>query len=137
MSDWKKFDFEGKLQAILQSSEFRTKKAHHFDHPYVSAYQLAVAFERQYPELCQKLDKVIEGAGRGIEGKDSLTRYIAQQLSAHIKAASDKNEFYPFEAAWLSAEGLGKLRFIHDSEEKSGGPNTEYGGFSLYRLRED
>jgi hypothetical protein len=130
MSDWQGYDFEGKLIAILQSDEFSTSQMHHFGRPFVSAYQLAVAFERAHPDLCRELGKVIGEVG---ESRDNLARYLANQLSRHIQS---RGEDYPIEGAWLSAEGLTDLCYRHVGVTRTGQPNTEYNGFSLFRLRE-
>jgi hypothetical protein len=137
MSQWQEYDFEGKLIEILHAEEFTTRSPHHFGQPFVTAYQLAAAFEEKYPDLCRELNKVVDGAGPNNPDKDSLARYLAHQLTAKIKAAENRNEPYPVEAAWLSSNGLGRLHFIHNRVEKTGGPNAEFGGYSLFRLKPD
>jgi hypothetical protein len=59
------------------------KEDHPFGTPFVTVYQLAVAFEQRHPELCRKLGKVIPVAGSGNQGTNSLPVYFAHQLSQY------------------------------------------------------
>jgi hypothetical protein len=131
MSDWERYNFERKLVRLLGLPEFRLNKPHHFGHPFVSTYQLAVAFAREYPKPVAALGKQI--GGEPSDGRDSLARYLANELSRQIKAADGD---YPIEGAWLSSSGLDDLHFKHDDAAKTGVPNREYGGFSLFRLKQ-
>ena len=128
MSDWR-IHFEPEVLRILGSDEFNTRKPHHFGRPFVSAYQLAVAFERDNRALCQRLNKVIGEIG---EGRDNLERYLAQQLSSHFK---DDPVSYPVEAVWLSGTELPGLLYRYNGEDTLAAPNGEYGAYSLFRLR--
>lgn len=128
MSEWEQH-FEDEVIRILGLDEFDTREEHHFGRPYVSAYQLAVAFERDNHELCQQLGKII-GDGEGME---NLPAYFARQLSQRFKADPEN---YPVEPIWLSGTGLPALQYRHDGENKLGHPNKRYNGFSLFRLRQ-
>ena len=131
MSDWEQF-FEAEVIRILGLEEFDTREEHHFalrGRPFVSAYQLAVAFERDNRELCQRLGKKM-GDGEGME---NLPTYIARQLSQ--KFLEDQAN-YPVEPIWLSGTGLPVLLYRHDGQEKRGTPNRKYNGYSLFRLRQ-
>lgn len=127
-SEWKD-NFEHRVITLLQSDHFGLRESHHFGIPFVSAYQIAVAFEDHYPEICQRYGK---GIGSDYKGMSNLAAYIARQLSQNIK--SDV-EGYPVEGVWLSGEGLADLHFWYQDEICTGKPNTEYGSYSLYRLK--
>lgn len=127
MSEWKQF-FEADVLRILGSEEFDLREPHHFGHPFVTPYQLAVAFERDNRELCQRFGKKI-GEGNGME---NLPTYIAHELSRLILS---EGEDCPVEAAWLSGTQLPSIRYRHAGESKQGTPNPTHHGYSLYRLK--
>lgn len=128
MSEWEQ-SFEAEVFRLLDQEEFDIREDHHFGHPFVSAYQIAVAFERDNRELCQRLNKVI-GAGDGLE---NLPTYIAHELSRRIRTAGTD---YPIEAVWLSGTGLPTILYRHNKETKQGTPNRKHNGYSLYRLKQ-
>jgi len=126
-SDWKD-TFEEHVFEVLRSKTFALKKPHHFGSPFISAYQIAVEFEVQFPDVVDKYNK---GVGSGYDGMHNLAAYIARSLSQNIK----NNPNYAVEGAWLSANGLDDLAYLHKNSTKSGSSNTEYGAFSMYRMK--
>lgn len=127
-SDWKQ-DFEDRVIAILRSDQFSLREAHHFGTPFVSAYQLAVAFEATHGAICQQYGK---GIGSDYKGMSNLAGYIAWNLSKQI---SDDPDGYQVEGVWLSGNGLADLHFMYQGSVSTGSPNTKHGGFSMFRLR--
>lgn len=131
MSEWTEA-FEQRVIDIFRSGEFDTPSEHHFEgHSFVSAYQLAVAFQLHHREVCVRYGKVI-GEGKGME---NLPAYMARQLSQSIKNAQEAGESYAVEAVWLSGVGLSALLYRHADALQQGSPNTTYNGFSMFRLR--
>jgi hypothetical protein len=132
-SIWQRLDVEAKVVAVLASVQ--PASSPRFDgNPFLTAYQLAILLDDQYPEVRQELgpDVPIGGAG---SGSPSLARYLAQQLAAEIRR---RGVACRMEAATLSRSRLGDVRFkvpgapgIWDSNAKTGWD------LSLFRLRAD
>ncbi len=82
MNIWEKFDVEKKIVEILERSA-GDDGGHHFGTPFMTAYQIAIAFAERYPEAFASIGKPI--GGRNVGQHDSLSRYLANQLSQRIK----------------------------------------------------
>lgn len=123
-------DFNDRVIEILRSNRFILDKPHEFGRPFVSVYQIASAFQDEYPEICAKYNK-----GMTVDYKfmKNLQIYFATQLARCVKSDPDG---YPVEAVWLSANGLDKLHYERDGKTVVGEPNPGYKAFSLYRIKE-
>lgn len=80
MSLWDQYQMESKVKAILdvQSHE----PGHHYGRPFLTPYQVAVAFATGYPLEFAHIGKPVGGRGEGHE--ESLDHYIARQISKRL-----------------------------------------------------
>ena len=92
---------------------------HHFGRPFLTAYQIAIEFEKRYEEETKQVDKHIGGKDTG--HNDSLARYLANELSKRIKSG----ELADIEGRFLCKKHLQSLMF---------GGNIEATGYSMFRL---
>ncbi len=69
MSVWGELEVESKIIDILRGIPHQ--EAHHFGRPYLSAYQLAIAVDRRWPEVRTALGNLPIG-GLGIGTRNSL-----------------------------------------------------------------
>ena len=83
MNYWKALAIENKVTEILQEAP-NALTAHHLGQPFLTAYQIAIEFEKRYPQEFKQLKLPVGGAGTGKH--NSLAQYIAGQLSRNIKA---------------------------------------------------
>jgi len=73
---WQHYNFETTIREILTNVHY-TNPEHHFGRPFLTAYQVAIAFAEKAPEVVAELD--IEIGGKGIGKHTSLAQYIAQR----------------------------------------------------------
>ena len=66
MSTWQNHSIERRIRKILKSVP---DEEHHFGRPFLSAYQIAIAFDQRLPAL---IGKPVDGKGTGRH--DSLAR---------------------------------------------------------------
>ncbi len=103
MNKWHDLQLQDRLTEIL--CEFAFDEGHHFGRPYASAYQIAIAFAGRYPALVEQIGLPLGGPGIG--KRNSLTQYLAGELSRRIKSG----EITHIEGAWLSTLRLHRLEF--------------------------
>lgn len=84
MSEWQNHSFENRIRQILARVKHKSNTPHHFGRPFISAYQIAIEFNRLYPLVAIAMN--LEVGGTGTNRKSSLSQYIARQLSINIKA---------------------------------------------------
>jgi hypothetical protein len=83
MDHWAQYNIYAKLRDILAAVSYE----HHFGgRPFVTAYQLAIEFDKQYPTIVAALNLPIGGEGTGRH--NSLSQYLAHQLSIRIKSGT-------------------------------------------------
>jgi hypothetical protein len=129
MSIWSDYDVETKIIDVLAAVHL-VNNHHHFGRPYVSAYQLAIALDARYPEVAQALGVRIGGAGTG--ERDSLSQYLARELSRRIKS----NPGYRVQGAFISNEAVHELSYDTALGERLTSSLTGTGfDLSLFRLR--
>ncbi len=109
MSKWEELDIENKLIDILRQAEGHPED-HHFGSPFLTAYQLAIAFAQLYPDDARSLGFPV--GGEGIGQRNSLAQYLAGQLSRRIHTGSIRN----IEGRFLSNQFLKQISFISGSE---------------------
>ena len=102
MSVWGEREVESKITDILRETPYQ--EAHHFGRPYLSAYQLAIAVDRRWPEVRTALGNPPVG-GLGIGTRNSLAQYLARELSRRIKSG----DLTTVEGAFLTDEDLVEL----------------------------
>jgi hypothetical protein len=83
MSMWVEYGLDKKVQKILKvPMQARVKKSS-CGNPFMTSYQIAIAFKQGYPEDFEKIGKSIGGSGT--DTQNSLTRYIAETLTKRIR----------------------------------------------------
>lgn len=127
---WNEHNIEARILEILGDVPLINPDGHHFGRPFMTAYQLAIEFERLWPDATVAMDKTPGGRGSGEQA--SLSRYLANQLSRRIKAAGGS---YPVEGAFVSNLHVDELRYRRANGDlvvssHAGGPPD----LSMYRL---
>ena len=103
MSIWEEFAMESRIREILGAAPYDRK--HHFERPFLTAYQIAISFEKAHPEDRKRIGKPVGGKGTG--QKDSLAQYLALQLSRRIKS----KELAGIEGRFLHGQHLRSLEY--------------------------
>jgi hypothetical protein len=129
MSVWGEHEVESKITDIL--TETPHQEAHHFGRPYLSAYQLAIAVDRRWPEVRTALGNPPVG-GLGIGTRNSLAQYLARELSRRIRSG----DLTTVEGAFLTDEDLVELVYVESNGQRVTSSLTGSGyDLSLFRLR--
>lgn len=127
MSKWEELDIENKVINILRQAEGHPE-VHHFGLPFLTAYQLAIAFAQLYPNDVQNLGFPV--GGEGIGRRSSLAQYLARELSRRIHNGSIRN----IEGRFLSNQFLEQISFLMGNEViVSSLTDTQY-PLSMFRL---
>ena len=126
MSLWDDREMELRVRRALRTVP-RAPEGHPFGEPYVTAYQLAIAVERETPGTAEGLGKEVGGVGTGEH--HSLTQYLANMLSRKLR----DDPGYFVEGAFLSNEDVRVLGYDGDVESSLTG--TPY-LLSMFRLRD-
>jgi len=127
MSLWQEHDIESKVLAILQEAP-EAAEGHHLGRPFLTAYQIAIEFNRRHPEVVAALGLPVGGAGTGQH--NSLAQYLAKQLSDRVRDGR-----MPVEGGFLSNLHLNDITFNNgDSLITSSLTGTNF-TLSMFRLR--
>jgi len=127
MSEWETHGIEAKIHDILR--DFRSNEPGHLGQPFLSSYQITIAFAKRYPKETATLGWPIGGAGTG--QRNSLAQYIAGQLSQRI---SDKR-ITDIEGVWLHKEYVQEIKFTHESQPIAASLQQEV-ALSMFRLKD-
>jgi hypothetical protein len=128
MSTWENLDIENKITDILSNAVGHPEE-HHFGLPFLTAYQIAIAFVELYSDEAQSLGLPV--GGEGIGQRSSLAQYLARELSRRIKSGSIQN----IEGCFLSNQHLEQISFtLGDEIIISSLTDTQY-PLSMFRLR--
>lgn len=127
MTKWEQFEMERKITEVLSMAELETE--HHFGRPFLTPYQIAIELNSRHPTLCKDLEMELGGAGTGLQ--NSLTQYIAQQLSTRIK----KKEIRNIEGAFIFNMHLTDLVFKTTTGREIHSSNTDQDALSMFRLK--
>ncbi len=129
-SKWEKLKIEERLIDILSHAK-SYPDGHHFGKPFLTAYQLAIAFSQLHPVDALSLGFEVGGKGLGIHS--SLAQYLARMLSTRINAGNIRN----VEGRFLSNKFLGQISFNSGGEvivsSLTGGQNQ----LSMFRFLEE
>ncbi|WP_084429513.1 hypothetical protein [Kibdelosporangium aridum] len=118
------------LQA-LEEVEPAEPNRDHLGLPFITAYQLAIKVDRILPELTEELGVAVGGEGTGQH--NSLTSYLAHQLSQRIK---DPTRNFGVEGAQLSNVDVAEMSFrTADGEVISSSNVGARYDLSMFRLR--
>jgi hypothetical protein len=128
-STWQNHDLDTKVQEVLADVPV-PPQGHAFGRPYLSAYQVAIGLRHKHRDTVDAIGKPLGGKGTGQQ--DSLTQYLANELSKRIKA----DPAYPVEGAFLSNQRAREISFeTHDGQILvSSLVGTQF-DLSLFRLR--
>lgn len=131
MSKWADHDMDTRILAILSDVPINNPAGHAFGRPFLTAYQVAIEFERRWPDAFLAIGKLLGGSGSGQH--DTLAQYIANQLSRRIR---DAHNDHPVQGAFMSNRCVHE--FIFDTangdmlNSSSAGRTAD---LSMYRLR--
>ena len=123
MSIWQRHSIEARIREILASVPL---DRHHFDRPFITAYQIAIAFEQRHPRDATVIAKPVGGKDTG--RYDSLAEYFANQLSRRI----DKGTITDIEGRFLNGRFLKCLQF--DNQGDTVTSSLGKANMSIFRL---
>lgn len=127
MSKWDEHGLHTKVLAALGDVTLvNAETGHHFGRPYMTAYQLAIKLDQANPTLARDLGKKVGGPGGQ---KDSLARYVANQLSLRIKKDPKS---YQVEGAFLSNDDVDNLDYANGLSSTVSKTGRD---LSIFRLR--
>ena len=124
MNIWGEFDIENKVVAILSHVG---SKDHHLGRPFLTAYQIAIEFNRLHPGIAAALNEPTDGRGVGVHY--TLSSYLAEQLSEQIRDGSLQN----VEGGFLSNLYINNISFTSEDEPISSLTGTD-SPLSLFRF---
>ena len=128
-SKWSKLEIEDKVTSILRTVQPYITD-HHFGRPFLTAYQLAIAFAEEYTETTSQIGFQVGGEGTG--ERNSLAQYLAGQLSRLINAG----EINHIEGAFLSHKDLNDISFNFRDETIRSSLTSASFDLSMFRLIE-
>ncbi len=121
MSDWDRYQMTERIRAILRPLQNGYPYESYDGNPYLSAYQIALEFQRQFPREFQEMARLLGGEGSG-QGY-SLPMYIARFLPNRADAPD-------IEVAFLHHQDLISVYFTDNLKA-----STAY--LTLFRLRSE
>lgn len=127
MSFWADNHMDNLITEILGGVE---DEGHHFGRPFLTAYQLAIEFDKEHDNVAERLDKEIGGADTG--RRDSIAQYLALELSRQIR----DNSNYPVEGAFLSNRYVRELSYNYEGDVIRSSLTGSQPSLSMFRLRE-
>ena len=126
---WKEESIEDKIKNILLEINYINPN-HSFGRPFITAYQLAINFEQQYPAVVAKMQLQI--GGKGVGTRTSLAQYLAREISRHYDQMKDY-----LEASFISNEHLTEISFKDNNGQDIISSLTDSGyDLSIFRLRD-
>lgn len=127
MSQWEDLDIRHKVEQVLSQIEHGD---HHFGRPFVTAYQIAIDLNHEYHDELAPLNKTV--GGRGTMVRDSLTQYIALELSKKILSGEIDN----IEGRYLLNSHISKLEFNNHGEPLESSLTGNLATLAMFRLRD-
>ena len=82
MSDWQDYNVADRLREILKGDHYDAH-GHHLGRSFLTGYQLAIEYDRRWPQLRADKGWPLGSAGSG--GRASLAQYLARGLSREIR----------------------------------------------------
>ena len=107
MSNWKHYNMTEKIIEIL-SDISDNDPGHHLSPPFLTAYQIAIEFNRRHKSIVNELEYEVGGKGTGRHV--SLSQYIARSLSSIVK--SDPQG--PIKGGFLSSDNVHEISYSND-----------------------
>jgi hypothetical protein len=120
-----------RVVAVLEAVHLNSPEGHHFGHPFVSSYQIAIRLLEDDPSLSASLN--LDVGGRGTGRHVSLAQYVGQNLSRQIKNDSE----HPIEGVFMSNELVRQVVYRRPGGEDdvvSSLAGTDF-DMALFRLR--
>ena len=105
MAPWWNSTVENNIREILRGVRYGPNPRHHLGRPFLTAYQLAIEYDRRFPELGRQLGLTTGGKGSG--WPSSLPQQLARELSQRIKSG----EIQDIEGGFLSTCNVNDLSF--------------------------
>jgi hypothetical protein len=127
MALWDDLAMESKILAILDVRPH--VQGHHFGRPFLTAYQIAIAFKAMHPEDCARIGKPVGGKGTG--QRDSLAQYIGTELSRRIKS----RRITRIEGRFLHRANLLALQYQMGKQTVTSSAERAY-DLSMYRKKD-
>ena len=128
MSYWKNLDFENRIRQLLSAAVYIPQPNHHFNRPFMTAYQIAIEFNNVYPSVAIAMGYQVGGVG--INQKVSLSQYIGRELSQRIKSG----EIIDIEGAFLSNSYITQFAFNNNGIPLTSSLVGTYYDHSIFRL---
>ena len=123
MTIWEDHSIESRIREILATVP---DDGHHFGRPFLSAYQIAIAFDQRFPREAALIGKPVGGKDTGRH--DSLAEYFANQISRHILAGTLSG----IEGRFLNGRFLKCLEYDNDGETVAS--SRGQANMSIFRL---
>ena len=123
---WDANSLESKIVKLLKDIRY---EGHHLGRPFVTGYQLALLFKKEFPEDFKRLGGVVGGKG---SGNKNLTSYFARELSRRIKTREIKH----IEGGFLSEQRLRRIEFTDARKAVSSTPTGGKNGMAVFRYVE-
>lgn len=92
---------------ILKNVSSNKYKNHSFGRPFITAYQLAILFEKSHSYLATKIVPSGNLGGQGSGSYSSLAKYLANQISSHY----DELKVLGLEGGFISNESVSNMEF--------------------------
>jgi hypothetical protein len=125
MSQWDSLQMDRKISQILDVQSH--DPTHHFGRPFLTPYQIAIAFQERHPQDFQTIGKPVGGKGTGQQ--DSLAQYIALELSRRIK----DNKITNIDGRFLYRGNLSSLQYMSNGQTIESSSMQSY-DLSMFRL---
>lgn len=105
-SKWEKYQLQEKVERVLgKVGKIKGEE----ERPFLTAYQIAILFAHEYPQLVQELGYAI--GGKDIGEHHTLTSYLAERLSSLAKKSGSS-----IERAFLSHWMIQTMQFRNKGE---------------------
>ena len=128
MSRWSELDIERKIIDIFQDVP-PYEVEHHMGPPFLTAYQLAIKYNRRHDGDVALLGLTVGGAGTG--RYNNLAQYLARQLSKRISDGDSQ-----FEGGFLSDQDLKEMVFDDNGRDVKSSLTGDPLITSVFRLRQ-
>jgi len=128
MSLWEQHAIEARVAEILDIQSHNP--AHHFGRPFLTPYQIAIEFQRRFPQDFASIGKPLGGKGTGQQ--DSLAQYLALELSKRISDRRITN----IEGRFLHRANLYTLQYEDNGQIIESSSMQAY-DLSMFRLAEE
>lgn len=127
MSLWESLNIEACIRTILADVQYH-EPAHYFRRPFLTAYQIAIEFNRRFPNESRQIG--LEVGGKDVGSRNSLAQYLSRELSRRIQAG----QLHGIEGAFISNKDLREITFNNnDIIITSSLTDTQY-DLSMFRL---